>query len=206
MEWFEHAVAMVGWNAGTVVDDGQLDLVAGASARDLYGTSRCADDCSVGQEVGQHTFQQDGIGHYRRQVMWHGNRDQAAVKVNESRCLFRQRMRCYGLQFDADHPGLKPAQRQQIVYQLGELISAVVDGCEQLSFVLGGQNGSGLAQAGDRGFDAGKGGAQVVADRGQQGGADTVDIGQVFARAACRLSRCASSVRAAAAAIRRRVP
>ena len=143
-----------------------------------------------------------GSASYRRQVIGHGDRDQAAVKVNESRCLLHQRMRCDGLQFDADHAGLQPAQRQQVVDQFGELIAAVVDGCEQLSFVLGGQNGSGLPQAGDRGFDAGEGGAQVVADRGQQGGADAVDIGQVFGSGSLsaqplRLQRARSSARAA---------
>ena len=78
-----------------------------------------------------------------------------------------------------DRGGLQPGHVEQIADQVVEAVGAVLDAFQQLGLVLLGPADIVRAQGSDRGLDGGERGTQVVADRGEQGGADAVALGQL---------------------------
>ena len=62
------------------------------------GRPGCADGCRVGQHVGDHPFEQDGVGENQRKLIGYGDADQAVVKVDGPDRLLHDRRERDGFQ------------------------------------------------------------------------------------------------------------
>ena len=78
-----------------------------------------------------------------------------------------------------DGAGLQAGHVEEVADQVVEPVGAVLDALQELGLVLLGPGDVVGAQGGHGGLDAGQRGAQVVADGGEQGGADAVALGEL---------------------------
>ena len=69
MERLEDSILLVGRDAGTVIDDSQLNLIRVTLGDHPNGTRWRTGGGGVDQQVGDDTFQQPGISPYVRQII-----------------------------------------------------------------------------------------------------------------------------------------
>ena len=176
LEGQEHGVAFGGGDAGTVVDDPQLDAVAvgaaGHARRDVPG----AVAQGVGEQVDQDAFEQAGVGLHLREGVGDVEDDGcgAVGAVEGAGDRFVERDRVQG---DADGVGLQAAHVQEVLDQGREPGEGLSGGRDQFGALFGGP-GDRAGEAVDRGGRGGERGAQVVADGGEQGAAHPVGFGE----------------------------
>ena len=95
--------------------------------------------------------------------------------------------------------GVQPVQVEQVPDQRVQPIGVCSMVASSSASSAGPRLHVGLAQAADAGLDRGQRGAQIVADRGEQGGPDPVALGQRLGLRACTRSRSRSRAAAACA-------
>jgi hypothetical protein len=176
LEGSEHLVPVCGRDAGPVVDDVNLDPVAqGAGAEERRATGRAVSK-GVGDEVGDDSFQEGGVGQAVGKVLGEPDDDVVApgpevVQGERDDLIERHRPDEH-----AERPCLQAAQVKQVLHQPDQPVQGLVGGGQQLVAVVRCPGDIAAAEAANRGLGRGERAAQVVADGGEQGGAHAVGL------------------------------
>ena len=132
----------------------------------------------VGGDVGEHPLEQSGVGVDQDGVVGEVDDDARPVGAEVVEGAGDDLVDRGRLQVDRHGAGVQAAHVEQVVDQRRQPVQGGVGGLQQLVAVLGVQADVEAEQARDGGLGGGERGPEVVTDRGEQGGAYLVGLGQ----------------------------
>src|SRR6185437_9335959 len=113
-----------------VVNDLQPDPVGGGVSGQPDRLVRWAGGSGVGDQVGDDTFEQAGVGAGEREVVGNVDLDDRITASGVQQRLGDHGVECHRPGVDAEHAGLQAAHRQQVVHQSVQPVGRFFDGGE----------------------------------------------------------------------------
>lgn len=176
LERFEDAVLGCVRDTGPAVDDAQLDAAGEGAGAHVHGLTAGAVVDGVLDDVGDGPLQEAAVDGDHRQGLGDVERDAVLGDADQSHGDHLVEVR-FADQRD-DGPGVEAGHVEEVADQGGEAVGSVLDAFEEFGLVVLGPFDVVGAQGADGRLDAGERGPQVVADGGEERGADAVGLGE----------------------------